>query len=124
MEPSHHYGVGNGDDLMYLFPIHLGLFRPLPSDDIMFSHKMTELLAIFAKTGKPTMTVGENSPPFERSPADPTNISHLNIGNIMRMDQGLPNHRRMSFWQSMPTYWNADRSNYKPAPPVVRKAEL
>jgi len=124
MEPSHHYGVGNGDDLMYLFPIHLGLFRPLPSDDIMFSHKMTELLATFVRTSKPTITMDEDSPPFEWSPADPTNIAHLNIGNIMRMDQGLPNHRRMSFWQSMPTYWNADRTNYKPAPPVVRKVEL
>jgi len=124
MEPSHHYGVGNGDDLMYLFPIHLGLFRPLPSDDIMFSHKMTELLATFVRTSKPTITMDEDSPPFEWSPADPTNIAHLNIGNIMRMDQGLPNHRRMSFWQAMPTYWNADRTNYKPAPPVVRKVEL
>jgi len=123
-EPSHHYGVGNGDDLMYLFPIHLGLFRPLPSDDIMFSHRVTELLATFARTGRPSATMGEDSPPFEWSPADPANIAHLNIGNIMRMDQGLPNHRRMSFWQSMPTYWNADRSNYKPAPPVVRKVEL
>jgi len=123
-EPSHHYGVGNGDDLMYLFPIHLGLFRPLPSADIMFSHKMTELLFTFASTGKPSMTLDEDSPPFVWDPADPTNISHLNIGNIMRMDQGLPNHRRMSFWQAMPTYWNADRTNYKPAPPVVRKVEL
>ena len=51
-------------------------------------------------------------------------VINLNIGNIMRMDQGLPNHRRMAFWQGMPTYWNADRENYKPAPPVVRRVEL
>ena len=29
-QPDTHYGVGNGDDLMYLFPILMGLFRPLP----------------------------------------------------------------------------------------------
>merc|ERR1712088_485952 len=52
--PDTHYGVGNGDDLMYLFP--------------------------------------------------------------MMMDQGLPNHQRMAFWGGMPVYWNADRSNYAPAP--------
>ena len=78
---------------MYMFPIHWGLFRPLPSDDIMFSHKMTELLATFSKTGKPSISLGEDTPPFEWAPADPNSISHLNIGKIMRTDQGLPNHR-------------------------------
>ena len=80
---------------------------------------------------------------FEWQPVIASNISHLNIGNQMDMDQvtiintintitiintvikmkammvlqGLPNHRRVSFWQSMPVFWNSDRSNYKPAPP-------
>ena len=34
-----HYGVGNGDDLMYLFPILQGLFRPLNNEDLKFSHR-------------------------------------------------------------------------------------
>ena len=75
---------------------------------------------------------------FEWQPVVASNISHLNLGNQMDMDQvininitnninkikmttmmlqGLPNHRRVSFWQSMPVFWNSDRSNYKPAPP-------
>ena len=28
------YGVGNGDDLIYLFPVLSGTFRPLPHDDL------------------------------------------------------------------------------------------
>ena len=91
--PSHHYGVGNGDDLMYLFPVHWGIFRPFPSDDIMFSNKFTSLLASFARRGKPEFSMGEGETPFEWKKVDPNNISHLNIGNHIRMDQGLPNHR-------------------------------
>ena len=40
------------------------------------------------------------------------------------MDMGLPNHERMNFWQQLPVYWNANRDNYKPAPPIVFKDEL
>ena len=39
----------------------------------------------------------------------------------MVMDDGLPNHERMGFWQKMPVYWNANREGYKPAPPIVWK---
>ena len=46
------------------------------------------------------------------------------IGNEMVMDMGLPNHERMNFWQQLPVYWNANRDNYKPAPPIVFKDEL
>ena len=52
------------------------------------------------------------------------NVTHLNIGNAMNMDMGLPNHDRMNFWQQMPVYWNSDRENYKPAPPLIFKDEL
>ena len=49
-------------------------------------------------------------PDFEWHPVVASNISHLNIGNMMEMDQGLPNHRRVAFWQALPVYWNSDRS--------------
>jgi hypothetical protein len=52
------------------------------------------------------------------------NVTHLNIGNTMNMDLGLPNHERMNFWQQMPVYWNSARDNYKPAPPLIYKDEL
>ncbi len=32
--------------------------------------------------------------------------------------------RRMSFWQGMPVYWNADRASYLPAPPPAMHMEL
>jgi len=124
VQPDTHYGVGNGDDLMYIFPILMGLFRPLPSEDIAFSMRMVELISTFASTGRPSVTMGEEMPPFLWDPVNASNTSHLNIGNIMAMDQGLPNHERMSFWGGMPVYWNADRSNYAPAPPIYRKEEL
>ena len=94
-KPAYHYGVGSGDDLMYLFPVHWGIFRPFPSDDIMFSTKFTALIASFATKGKPEFKMGdgEEDSAFEWLRADPNNISHLNIGNHIRMDQGLPNHR-------------------------------
>ena len=81
---------------MYLFPVHWGIFRPFPSDDIMFSTKFTSLLATFASKGKPEFSMGEEESAFEWERADPNNISHLNIGNHIRMDQGLPNHRYRS----------------------------
>ena len=96
-QPEHHYGVGNGDDLMYLFPVHLGIFRPFPSADIMFSHRVVELLTSFAASGKPEFGRGEDEPPFDWKPADPNNIAHLNIGNHMKMDEGLPNHRQANY---------------------------
>ncbi len=43
------HGVGNGDDLIYLFPVLGGVFRPLPHDDLIFSQRFIELLASFAK---------------------------------------------------------------------------
>ena len=132
-----HYGVANGnhksmifysivlifllhilgDDLMYYFPILQGLFRPLPGEDLKFSQRMIELLVSFAADGQPRIDMGPKVDPFLWLPVNPSNISHLNIGNQMEMEQGLPNHRRVSFWQSMPVWWNSNRDNYKPAPP-------
>ena len=37
--------------------------------------------------------MGEELPPFVWDPVNPANISHLDIGNVIEMDQGLPNHR-------------------------------
>ena len=37
--------------------------------------------------------MGEELPPFVWEPVNPANISHLDIGNVIEMDQGLPNHR-------------------------------
>lgn len=124
VNPDINYGAGNGDDLMYLFPILQGLFRPLPAEDLVFSSRYVDLITSFAKTGKPEIEMGSEVKPFQWDPVNTLNISHLDIGNLMEMDQGLPNNRRMSFWQSMPVYWNCDRANYLPAPPPVRKDEL
>jgi len=118
------YGVSNSDDLMYLFPIMTGLFRPLNPEDLIFSSRFIKLVSAFATTGKPEIDMGEELPPFVWEPVNPANISHLDIGNVIEMDQGLPNHRRMSFWQSMPVYWNCNREAYAPAPPPARKEEL
>ena len=109
-----------GDDLIYLFPVLQGLFRPLEGDDFKFSQRLVELLTTFANNGQPSINMGDKVGQFEWSPVNPANISHLNIGNQMDMEQGLPNHRRVSFWQSMPVWWNANRDNYKPAPPPAR----
>ena len=65
----------------------MGLFRPLPSDDIAFSMRMVELLTSFAKTGKPSIVMGEEQPPFIWDHVNAANASHLNIGNMMMMDQ-------------------------------------
>merc|ERR1719423_161557 len=46
------YGVGNGDDLIYLFPILSGTFRPLPHDDLIFSQRFIQLLTSFMRDGK------------------------------------------------------------------------
>ena len=100
-----------------------------------------DLLTIFSRTGRPSIVMGEDQPPFIWDHVNAANASHLNIGNMMMMDQvilimpeceqtnteltqGLPNHQRMAFWGGMPVYWNADRSNYAPAPPIMRKEEL
>ena len=95
--PSHHYGVGNGDDLIYLFPVHSGLFRPLPSDDIKFSNQLIELLTSFVKTGKPSVELKEGEPPLDWTAVNTADgdqvLSQINIGNIIRMDRGLPNQR-------------------------------
>ncbi len=85
---------------------------------------MIKLLVTFATEGKPRIVMGEGVEDFVWSAVKASNVSHLNIGNAMRMDMGLPNHDRMNFWQQMPVYWNANREGYKPAPPLVWKEEL
>lgn len=117
------FGVGNGDDLIYLFPVLSGTFRPLPHDDLVFSQRFIKILTSFASQGKPSLTMEEGHE-FVWYPVKATNATHLNIGNTMAMDSGLPNHERMNFWQSMPVYWNSNRENYAPAPPIVYKDEL
>ena len=154
------YGVGNGDDLIYLFPVLSGTFRPLPHDDLIFSQRYIQLLVSFARSGKPSIAmeplnkveVDEDGNPttttttkkpkvttgnytevitttttektlFEWEPVHASSATHLDIGNVMKMDDGLPNHERMAFWIKMPSYWNCDRSAYKPAPPVVYKQD-
>lgn len=159
VHPEMKYGVGNGDDLIYLFPVLSGTFRPLPHEDLIFSQRFIQLLVSFANNGKPsivmeplnkveldenggTTTTTTKKPPvtpgnytetitttttektlFEWEPVHATSATHLDIGNVMKMDDGLPNHERMSFWQKMPGYWNCDRTAFKPAPPVVYRSD-
>ena len=123
VEKNIKFGVGNGDDLIYLFPILSGTFRPLPHEDLVFSERFIKLFTSFATNGKPTLKM-EAGHEFVWNPVRATNATHLNIGNEMLMDAGLPNHERMNFWQQLPVYWNANRENYRPAPPIIYKDEL
>ena len=123
VEKNIKFGVGNGDDLIYLFPILSGTFRPLPHEDLVFSERFIKLFTSFATNGKPTLKM-EAGHEFVWNPVRATNATHLNIGNEMLMDAGLPNHERMNFWQQLPVYWNANRENFKPAPPIIYKDEL
>jgi len=116
------FGVGNSDDLIYLFPILSGTFRPFPHEDIVFSERFIKLLVSFAKEGKPFLKM-ESGHEFVWHPVKATNATHLNIGNEFEMDMGLPNHERMNFWQTLPIYWNANRRNYAPAPPIIYKSD-
>ena len=51
-------------------------------------------LSSYFSTGTPSIEMGpEIQEPFTWTPVNPENISHLDIGNVMEMDQGLPNHR-------------------------------
>ena len=70
------------------------------------------------------ITTTKETPTFNWEPVHATSATHLDIGNVMKMDDGLPNHERMSFWHKIPGYWNCDRSAYKPAPPIVYRDEL
>ena len=117
------FGVGNSDDLIYLFPVLSGTFRPLPHEELIFSERFIKLLFSFAAENRPHIKM-ESGDEFVWHPVKASNATHLNIGNEMAMDKGLPNHERMNFWQQLPVYWNANRDNYKPAPPIVYKDEL
>jgi len=121
-QPSTEYGVGNGDDLIYLFPIHPTLFTLSP-DEVKFSKTFIDLLISFAKSGVPSLP--ETHPNLEWTTVNVSDVvfKQLNIGNVIEMDKGLPNRKRMAFWKEMPTYWNADHNIFKPAP-VVWKEEL
>ena len=68
-------------------------WRPFPSEDVTFSNKFSSLLTTFARTGKPEFSMEEAETSFEWKSVDPNNIFHLNIGNEIRMDHGLPNHK-------------------------------
>ena len=66
------YGVGNGDDLIYLFPILSGSFRPLPHDDLVFSQvyplSQAYFLSILRKTqNKNTLTFSKTQPIFPKN---------------------------------------------------------
>ena len=46
-----------------------------------------DLLTIFSRTGRPSILMGEDQPPFIWDHVNAANASHLNIGNMMMMDQ-------------------------------------
>ena len=50
------------------------------------------LLTIFSRTGRPSIVMGEDQPPFIWDHVNAANASHLNIGNMMMMDQVLSHH--------------------------------
>ena len=110
---------------------------------LVFFQRFIQLITSFATDGVPKIVMPASVDPvqdqaeagddkdvttepneFVWTPASASNATHLDIGNVMEMDLGLPNHERMNFWQNMPAYWNSDRENYKPAPPPVFKDEL
>jgi len=121
-QPSTEFGVGNGDDLIYLFPLYPDLIN-LAADEIKFSKTYIQLLVSFARQGVPSLK--DSHPDLDWTPINVTDVvfKQLNIGNVIEMDKGLPNRKRMAFWQAMPTYFNADHRIYKPAP-VIWKEEL
>ena len=49
-----------------------------------------DLLTIFSRTGRPSIVMGEDQPPFIWDHVNAANASHLNIGNMMMMDQVTP----------------------------------
>ena len=49
--------------------------------------RMVELVTSFARSGKPSIAMGEGMPPFLWDSVSAANASHLNIGNMMVMDQ-------------------------------------
>lgn len=104
------YGVGNGDDLIYLFPFYAGQSQPLPPADATLSSKLMELLTSFIKIGNPSVVLRDGDPPMSWLPINTTSqsrvFSQLSIGAEIHMDKGLPIHGRMAFWQSLPIYWN------------------
>ena len=51
-----------------------------------------DLLTIFSRTGRPSIVMGEDQPPFIWDHVNAANASHLNIGNMMMMDQVLSHH--------------------------------
>ena len=53
---------------------------------------MVDLLTIFSRTGRPSIVMGEDQPPFIWDHVNAANASHLNIGNMMMMDQVLSHH--------------------------------
>jgi len=120
------YGVGNGDDLIYLFPVNL--LQPQSPEDIKFSNQLVELITTFVKTGKPSIEQDDAESPLVWSPVNTTSgsqvFSQLNIGNVIRMDKGLPNHERMSFWESMPVYWKSRKLSQKSASFMDSREEL
>jgi len=79
VEKTIRYGVGNGDDLIYLFPVLSGTFRPLPHEDLVFSERFIKLFTSFAKNGKPSLQM-EAGHEFVWDPVKATNATHLNIG--------------------------------------------
>ncbi len=79
IEKSMEFGVGNGDDLIYLFPILSGTFRPLPHEDLVFSQRFIKLLTTFVADGQPYLEM-ESGHQFVWNPVKATNATHLNIG--------------------------------------------
>ncbi len=55
------FGVGNGDDLIYLFPVLSGTFRQLSHDDLVFSQQFIQLLSSFAKDSQPRVKMSDPS---------------------------------------------------------------
>jgi len=45
------------------------------------------------RSGKPEISMGPDVPVFTWDHVNPNNISHLDLGNVVEMDMGLPNHR-------------------------------
>jgi len=121
-------GVGNGDDLIYLFPILSGLFLPFSSKEDKFSSHLRQLFVSFTKSGRPLVQLDDDTESIVWSPistsGDSEVLDHLSIGNSIGMDKGLPNHARMDFWKSLPVYWRSNRENYKPAYSLGEKEEL
>ena len=95
--------ASHSHEMPMLFPVLLGELGPLSDEETIQSRRFIKLITDFMLNGSP-------SEYKDWKPLSEGQLSYLVVDENPRTKAGLPHQERINWWNSLPVFWNKQKS--------------